>query len=272
MGHTDDQDRTPIIVFDNVSFGYPESRELVFNRLSLEIPPGVTSLVGQNATGKSTLMLLAGGVALPDEGSVLLCGVDTRTIRDETARQRYASLIHQNMEFETSEPIGELLRFVFDNGYHEGVDTELIDELAEVFELGTLLSQRTQEVSKGGLQRTLLAFCLLYGSRVLMMDEPIFALEEPQKERAMRFLTAYAERSGVSILFSAHELDITARHSDHTMLFTPDAEPVLGPTDEVFTRQAIEAAYDAPFDFLKRREALYRFALNKGFGEASGRR
>ena len=44
------------------------------------------------------------------------------------------------------------------------------------------LSRKTMEVSKGELQRTILAFSLLYGSRILIMDEPIFALEAYQKE------------------------------------------------------------------------------------------
>ncbi len=57
----------PEIRLEKVSFYYPETEQLVFNDLSIELPKGVTTLVGQNGTGKSTLLLLAPGVLLPAE-------------------------------------------------------------------------------------------------------------------------------------------------------------------------------------------------------------
>jgi len=65
--------------FEHVSFRYEESRlgEKVFMDITLDLPPGVISLVGQNGAGKTTFLLLAGGVLLPDQGKVFLRGIDT---------------------------------------------------------------------------------------------------------------------------------------------------------------------------------------------------
>ncbi len=249
---------TPEILFQGVRFRYPDGNEDIFTGLDLELPPGVVSLVGQNGTGKSTLLLLASGRLLPTEGRVLIRGRDTRELAEESERQRLVSFIYQNMEFETEEPIGELLRFVKDGGSLRGEPQGLVEGLVEVFELRPILHRRMQEVSKGELQRAILAFSLLYGSPLLAMDEPIFALEERQKKAVMAHLAGLARGGAVSIYYSVHELDISQEYSDYLVLFSRNAPPRIGPTEEIFTRETIENAYEVPFHLLKRREELYR--------------
>jgi ABC-type multidrug transport system ATPase subunit len=189
----------PEILFDSVTFRYPETERDIFTELDLELPAGIVSLVGQNGTGKSTLLLLAAGRLLPDSGRVLIRGTDTKSLGDEPARQALVSFIYQNMEFDTEETIGTLLRFVSANGLRGETSAEAVSEVVEAFELRALLGRRTQEVSKGELQRTILAFSLLYGSPILAMDEPIFALEDRQKTAAMDFLTERARKGGISL-------------------------------------------------------------------------
>jgi len=246
------------IVFEDVSFRYPETERDVFTGLRLELPPGIVSLVGQNGTGKSTLLLLASGRILPTAGRVFIRGTDTRTLGDEESRQALVSFIYQNMEFETEEPIGALLDIVRRGGLLDPAATDPVPELIDAFELGAILGRRTQEVSKGELQRAILAFSLLYGSPLLAMDEPIFAMEDRQKTVAMDFLTRRARAGGVSLYYSVHELDISEKYSDSIVLFSRDDQPRVGPTAEIFTRETIEKAYEVPFVMLKKREELYR--------------
>jgi len=249
------------IRLENVSFYYPETEQLVFSDLSIELPEGVCTLVGQNGTGKSTLLLLAAGILLPVQGTVHLRGIDTRNLREEQERQRHVSFVYQNMEFETEENIGDLLHYVHENGFHETRDSALVDELIEVCELDRVLRKKTQEVSKGELQRTIVAFSLLYGSKILMMDEPIFALEDYQKQRIMGYLAEYARSRHMSLYYSVHELEISQRYSDHLLLFHKDGRIQVGPTEQLFTRTNIEQAYEVPYIMLKRKEAIYREAL-----------
>ena len=248
---------TPEIVFQGVRFRYPDGKEDVFTGLDLELPAGIVSLVGQNGTGKSTLLLLASGRLFPGEGRVLIRGKDTRELAEESERQKLVSFIYQNMEFETEEPIGELLRVVKESGSLRREPQDLA-QVVEVFELKPILHRRMQEVSKGELQRAILAFSLLYGSPLLAMDEPIFALEERQKKAVMGHLAGLARAGTVSIYYSVHELDISQEYSDHLVLFSKNAPPRIGPTAQIFTREIIENAYEVPFHMLKRREELYR--------------
>jgi iron complex transport system ATP-binding protein len=246
------------IRFDRVTFSYPEADAPVFKDLSIEIPAGIVSLVGQNGTGKTTLMLLAGGVVIPDSGKVTILGMDSKDLSDESERQQYVSFIQQNMEFETEEPIGKLLDFVYENGYHEKKSADLVGELVNVFELSPSLDKKTQEISKGELQRTILAFSFLYGSKIIMMDEPVFSLEQYQKERAFEFIVDYAGRTATTVCYSAHELELTEKYSDYIILFHKNGTIEPGPKDTVFTVKNIEAAYEVPYNTLKHKEALFR--------------
>lgn len=263
------------IEFERVSYSYPPEDGAegvpVFEELSISIPSGVTTLVGPNGIGKSTFMLLAGGRIMPDEGSVLLLGESTRRFAAsdpspeiEAERNQVASFIYQNMEFETEEPVGALLRYVLQAGNHEedGAD-ELLTDIEHALELESCLGSRTQELSKGELQRTIIAFSLLYGSPVILMDEPVFAMEEPQKDRVFAFLMEHARSRDLTILYSAHNIDLSAKYSDQTLLFHKQGELTVGPTSEVFTKERLEAAFEAPYDTLYQRQSLYRDVLNR---------
>ena len=251
------------VEFEQVLFCYPEGGDPLFSDLSLQLPAGVVSLIGQNGSGKSTFLLLAAGNLLPDSGTIRINGIDTADLRNEQERQRHVSLIFQNMEFETDKPIGDLLRHVYDHGFIAEKKRDLMSRLGEVFELEGILHKKTQDISKGELQRTILAFSLLYGSKILLMDEPIFAMERYQKERAMEFITGYTREQGICLYYSAHELEITEKYSDHILLFNKSRPPVLGGTSELYTREVLEEAFDYPFALLKKKEAVYRAMLNE---------
>ena len=93
------------IIFENISFYYPETHSLMFKDFSVRLSKGVTTFVGQNGTGKSPLLLLAAGILLPNTGKVYIQGVDTAQLQDEEQRQHYGSFIYQNMVFENKSTV-----------------------------------------------------------------------------------------------------------------------------------------------------------------------
>lgn len=249
---------TPIIELANISYTYPDSQHPVFADISVELPAGVTAFVGQNGTGKSTLLLLAAARLFPDAGTVTILGRDSRSLEDEEERNQCVSFIYQNMEFETEESIGTLMEFIYDSGFHEMKNAGFIGELAEVLELGEYMDQQLQVLSKGAMQRAILCFSLLYGSKIIMMDEPIFALEDYQKQRAMDFMSTYAREQDVHLLYSIHETELSEKYSDSVFLFYKNGLIKYGPTEEIMTTQALEQAYEFPRAMLHQREHLYR--------------
>lgn len=252
-----------IITIKNILFGYEEGKD-VFKNFSLDIPEGVTTFIGQNGTGKSSLMLLAAGRIIPEEGEIELLGKNTKDIADEEELNQLASVIYQNMEFDTDETIGNLLDFVYRSGHHsESADKELIDEIVDVMDLQDSLDKKTNIASKGEMQRVVMAFALLYGSPIIFMDEPVFALENHQKDRVFKYVTEYAKNHGRHVIYSIHDLDISKKFCDNVVLFKKDGTAEVGPKDIMLEKDKLEEAYQVPMHLLYEREKLNRETLLK---------
>ncbi|MBN2656181.1 MAG: ABC transporter ATP-binding protein [Spirochaetales bacterium] len=258
------REKAPISL-KNISFSYEEDKP-VFKDMSLDLPGGVVSLVGQNGTGKSTLLLIAGGRLQPDTGTVEILCRDSRELASEEERNGLVSFIYQNMEFETEETIGELLSSIYENGFHVTREPDLLNKIIDILDLSPLLGKRTGEISKGEMQRTVIAFSLLYGSSIIMMDEPVFALETDRKATVLAYLNEYAARYNVTIYYSVHEIDLSLKYSESVLLFTKEGQILTGLTSELLTRENLEKAYQVPMDMLHQRENLYRHHM---LGEVS---
>lgn len=243
--------------------GKPVESKPVFEHFSAELPSGFVSFVGQNGCGKTTLLMLCAGRLKPDSGSVNLLGQNPYLLGQEQ-KNLLASVIYQNMEFESEDKVSELLSQVYSNGNLKGnakginSDSDLLSEVVDVFELKNVLDHGLMQLSKGEIQRVLLAFSILYGSAAVFMDEPLFAMEEYQKENALAYLKDFVHKTGTSIYISMHELDLTKKYADQVLLFYPNRDMSLGTPDEVLTREDIEKAYGVPYAMLKNHENISR--------------
>ncbi len=246
---------------DNITFRYPGAEYPVFENLSIKLPHGVSTFMGQNGTGKSTLLLLAAARILPESGKILLLDRETGELQDETLQNQYASFLYQNMEFESEEKIGKLLEFVYENGFCKEKTGNLIKTLVDICELENILLKKIGEISKGELQRTIIAFSLLYGSKTIFMDEPVFALEKKQKEKIMDFIVTHSRENKISYFYSAHDISISEKYSDYLVLFHKDRSIKIGKTAELLTKENIENAYQMPEALLYQHEHLHRTHL-----------
>jgi iron complex transport system ATP-binding protein len=249
------------IKLKNVNFGYEESETDVFSDMNMSLPGGVTTLIGQNGTGKSTFLLLAGARLMPDTGDVLINGLNSRQINDEAVKNKLVSFIYQNMEFETDDTIESLLHYVYEQ--NNGSADSPVDEIIKVFGLQESLTKKFQENSKGDMQKICVAFSLLYGSPFIMMDEPVFALEHKWKETVLEYICDFSRRRNVSVYYSIHELDLSQKYSDNALLFYKDHSISMGPSASVLKNELIEEAYQVPMDLLYQRESLFRDQLTK---------
>jgi ABC-type cobalamin/Fe3+-siderophores transport system ATPase subunit len=151
--------------------------------------------------------------------------------------------------------------FVFDNGFHENPPAGLLEEVQKATQVQPVLGKRTQELAKGELQRVIVGFSLLYGSKVIMLDEPVFAVEPSRQEQTFEYLMDYGRRFETPIYYSAHNLDLTKAYSDSMILFDKKGSIEMGPTDELFSKERIEKAYQVPWDMLHRKEYMFREML-----------
>ncbi len=258
------------ITFDNVSFTYPDSETgtPVFSHFSGTIPAAFTSLVGPNGTGKTTFMMLASGRLTPTEGCCMLFGKNPALLAEEQ-KNLLASVIYQNMEFESQQKVEELLSYVYTNGAYKGKaksvrsSADLFSEVIDVFEIEKVLGHGLTQLSKGEIQRVLLAFSILYGSASLFMDEPLFAMEARQKKSALAYLREFSESTKTPLYISMHELELTREFASQVLLFYPNRDMDLGTVEEVMTKEALEKAYGVPESMLSHSETMTREELQQ---------
>ena len=272
------------IQFDNISFAYPPAEEKaetspIFQNFTAVLPGGFVSLVGPNASGKSTFMLLAAGRILPQQGTVYLLGRNTLELTGEE-RSQLASFIYQNMEFDTKDTVAQLVQQVYTNGCFQGCcrpvalestdHKDLLEQVKWLLELDGLGEKPLSTLSKGQMQRVILGFSLLYGSKSIFMDEPLFAVENKQKHRILDYIRKYCEDFGITVYISMHELELSRMYPHKVLLFYPNRDMDFGTPQEVLVPDALEKAYGVPAAMLKDAESLTRRSLQEQYQDSEG--
>jgi ABC-2 type transport system ATP-binding protein len=203
------------IVFEDVSKFYGEV--LGVNRVSLSIPPGVTTLVGPNGSGKTTLMNLMTGLVQPSSGHVSVLGMMPG---DATHFFREVGYCAQFDSF----PRGLTgWDFLMDSLLLHGMSkvdaSRLAREAIERVRLGDASSRRIAGYSKGMRQKIRLAQAIAHHPRVLVLDEPLNGLDPMARAESLALFEELS-RQGMHLVISSHILDEVDRISDRVVLIT----------------------------------------------------
>src|ERR1043166_8711777 len=162
-----------LIVFDNVSKFYGEI--LGVNRVSLEIPAGITSLVGPNGAGKTTLMNLMTGLLRPTRGKLSVLGIPTDRPDELFRKVGYCS---QFDSFPRGLTGREFIRsFLMVSGFSKAEAEDLTTKALDRVELMPAADRKIGAYSKGMRQRVRLAQSIAHQPAVLILDEPLNGLD-----------------------------------------------------------------------------------------------
>ena len=206
------QDR---ITLENVSRFYGEV--LGVNRISLSIPPGITSLVGPNGSGKTTLMNLMTGLVRPTEGLIRILDVDPADSR------RMFHFVGYSTQFD-SFPKGATGRQFIDSflrlfGYTPSKAANLAGQAIERVRMTDAADRKIQGYSKGMRQRIKLAQAIAHDPRVLILDEPLNGLDPLVRSETLNLLRQFASE-GRHVLVSTHILHEVDMISDQFILLS----------------------------------------------------
>jgi ABC-2 type transport system ATP-binding protein len=203
------------IIFENVSKFYGDV--LGVNRVSLSIPPGITSLVGPNGSGKTTLMNLMSGLIRPSHGHI--------RVLDLTPDQpeQLFHLVGYCSQYD-SLPKG-LSGYQFVHSYLRlyGYDRSRSEELAwsaiDRVGLREAAHRKAAGYSKGMRQRIRLAQSLAHNPRVLVLDEPLNGLDPLVRAETIALFRALA-KEGCHVILSSHVLHEVDIISDQVILMS----------------------------------------------------
>jgi ABC-2 type transport system ATP-binding protein len=218
------------IVFEDVSKFYGEV--LGVNRVTLSLPPGITSLVGPNGSGKTTLMNLMAGLLHPTRGRLTVLG---RRSDDSESLGRLVGYCTQYDSFPRGVTGRSLLRAWL--GLHglAPVDTRrLAEEALERVGMTEAADRKVAAYSKGMRQRVRLALALCHRPEVLVLDEPLNGLDPMARAECLALFQGLA-REGLHVVISSHILHEVDRVSDHVVLLSHGYVVAEGRIHEVRT-------------------------------------
>jgi ABC-2 type transport system ATP-binding protein len=203
------------IIFDNVSKFYGEV--LGVNRISLTIPPGVTTLVGPNGSGKTTLMNLMTGLVQPSSGAVSVLGLAPG---DATQFFREVGYCTQFDSFPRGLTGWEfLMDGLMLHGMNPAEAFKLAHEALERVKLGNSAFRKIAGYSKGMRQKIRLAQAIAHHPRVMVLDEPLNGLDPMARAESLALFEELG-RQGMHLVISSHILDEVDRISDRVVLIT----------------------------------------------------
>ena len=203
------------IVFENVSKFYGEV--LGVNRVSLNLAPGITTLVGPNGSGKTTLMNLMTGLVQPSSGRISVLGIEPG---DAYAFFRAVGYCTQFDSF----PRGLTgWDFLIDSLLLYGISrmdaVRFAGEAIERVRLGDAAMRKIAGYSKGMRQKIRLAQAIAHHPRVLVLDEPLNGLDPMARAESLALFEELS-RQGMHLVVSSHILDEVDRISDRVVLIT----------------------------------------------------
>lgn len=204
-----------LIVFDNVSKFYGEV--LGVNRVSLSIPPGITSLVGPNGSGKTTLMNLMTGLLQPSKGSIEIRGISPRD------PERLFRITGYCTQFDAYPKGFTGYEFVYSFLLLSGRGTREAErqawEAIERVSLQDAARRRIAGYSKGMRQRIKLAQAISHNPEILILDEPLNGLDPLVRAETIALFREYATE-GRHVLLSSHVLHEVDIISDQVILMS----------------------------------------------------
>jgi ABC-2 type transport system ATP-binding protein len=207
--------RQPTIKLQNVSRFYGEV--LGVNRVTLSIPPGITSLVGPNGSGKTTLMNLIAGLIRPSKGTIEVRGISP------SHPEQLQRILGYATQFD-SFPKG-LTGFEFIYFYLRlfGFDAPQAKELANAaiarVRMTEAAGRRVAAYSKGMRQRIKLAQAIAHDPMVLVLDEPLNGLDPLVRAQTIELFREFA-RGGRHVLVSSHVLHEVDLISDQVVMLS----------------------------------------------------
>ncbi len=221
------------LIFENISKSFGLLRAV--DRVTLGIARGeVFSLLGPSGCGKTTLLRLAAGFATPDSGRILLDGRDITALPPEkrpvnTVFQNYALFPHLNV----AENIGFGLRIA---GRGKSEIRREVATMLDLVRMGDQADKRPDQISGGQKQRVAIARALINKPQVLLLDEPLAALDLKLRQHMLGELHKIHDEVGITFIYVTHDQTEAMGLSDRIAVMNLGRMEQLGAPVELYDR------------------------------------
>lgn len=200
-----------------------------------ELPtPGVVALFGRSGCGKSTVVNIIAGLLQPKSGRVVQNGtvlLDTEQRINVPPERRRMGYVFQDARLFPHLSVAANLTYATRRAV--GPTYVSLDAVIDLLGLGALLDRRTHQLSGGERQRVAIGRALLAQPRLLLLDEPLAALDAARREEVLPYLESLRDRVGVPMVYVTHDFDEVLRLATHLVLMEAGSVVAQGEIGDV---------------------------------------
>lgn len=220
----------------------------VLNNISVKIQPQqVTTLLGHNGCGKSTLVKLLARQVRPDSGQILLDGQPLESF-SQKALARKVAYLPQHPPITDGVTVRELVaygRYPWTGalGRHSSEDEAIIDEAIEQLQLQDFSHRFVATLSGGERQRAWVALLLAQKTQVVILDEPISALDIAHQFELVRLIYDQNDLLQLTVVMVLHDINLASRFSDQIIAMKAGQIITQDAPENIMNQATLEEIY-----------------------------
>ncbi|TCQ06201.1 peptide/nickel transport system ATP-binding protein [Rhizobium sp. PP-F2F-G36] len=238
---------TPLVTVENLvkDFALPDGGvQRAVDGVSFGIDPGTThAIVGESGSGKTTTIRAIAGFERPTSGSILIDGLDARTLKGETLRQfrRKVQLVYQNplASLDPRQSVFSIIEEPLLNFAPVARDERARRVAAILDRVGltqATLARRPHALSGGQRQRIAIARALILEPKLVILDEAVSALDVTVQAQILSLLAELQADLGLTYLFVSHDLAVVRQIADSVSVMHEGRQVDHGSVEAVFER------------------------------------
>ena len=220
-----------LLHLENITKRYGD--QVVLDNVSLSVNEGeIFSLLGPSGCGKTTLLRIIGGFETPDSGRVVLDGADITSV---PANQRAIRTVFQNYALFPHMTVRDNIAFGLKiAGFAKEKINSEVEKYVELVQLHGHENKKPAQLSGGQRQRVAIARALINKPKVLLLDEPLAALDLKLRQRMLLELDSLHDDVGITFIFVTHDQQEAMSISDRISVFHQGQAEQTGTPVEVY--------------------------------------
>ncbi|QUJ76275.1 ABC transporter ATP-binding protein [Sulfitobacter albidus] len=230
MADTDTKDA--FVAFERVQKSY-DGENLVVKDLNLSMPKGeFLTMLGPSGSGKTTCLMMLAGFETATHGDIRL---DGKSINNIPPHKRGIGMVFQNYALFPHMTVAENLSFPLEvRGMNKSTREQKIERALGMVQMNAFAGRRPAQLSGGQQQRIALARALVFEPELVLMDEPLGALDKQLRESLQFEITNLAHELGITVVYVTHDQTEALTMSDRVAVFDDGRIQQLAPPDELY--------------------------------------
>ncbi|MGC1506712.1 MAG: ABC transporter ATP-binding protein [Sulfitobacter sp.] len=222
------------VAFDRVQKSY-DGETLVVKDLNLSMPKGeFLTMLGPSGSGKTTCLMMLAGFETATHGDITLDGVSINNI---PPHKRGIGMVFQNYALFPHMSVAENLSFPLEvRKIGKSEREEKVKRALDMVQMGDFAGRRPAQLSGGQQQRIALARALVFEPELVLMDEPLGALDKQLRETLQFEITNLAHQLGITTVYVTHDQTEALTMSDRVAVFDDGRIQQLAPPDELYEK------------------------------------